>query len=103
MLCCCDKPDTSDPITPPVAAPEDQKPDNGSQDQEEGALPMVIVGYATYWDSVMPDPTLLTHINYAFAHIKNDFETLDIKTPSRLKKIVALKEKNPDLQVMLSI
>lgn len=103
MLCCCDKPDTSDPITPPVAAPEDQKPDNGSQDQEEETLPMVIVGYATYWDSVMPDPTLLTHINYAFAHIKNDFETLDIKTPSRLKKIVALKEKNPDLQVMLSI
>ena len=47
-------------LSPPVAAPEDQKPDNGSQDQEEGALPMVIVGYATYWDSVMPDPTLPT-------------------------------------------
>ena len=60
MLCCCNKPDTGEPITLPVAAPEDQKSDNGSQDQEEGALPMVIVGYATYWDSVMPDPTLPT-------------------------------------------
>ena len=55
MFCCCDKPDTSDPITPPVAAPEDQKPDNGSQDQEEGALPMVIVGYATYQASGLPE------------------------------------------------
>ena len=63
----------------------------------------VIVGYAVYWEDTMPDPTLMTHINYAFAHIKNDFETLDIKTASRLSQIVALKKKNPALKVLLSV
>ncbi|MBQ3873194.1 MAG: hypothetical protein II791_05200, partial [Bacteroidales bacterium] len=47
-----------DPQLPPVAGP-------------------VIVGYATYWDTTIPDPAYLTHINYSFAHIKSDFETLD--------------------------
>ena len=63
----------------------------------------IIVGYATYWDSTIPDPTLLTHINYAFAHIKDDFETLDIKTPSRLARIAALKTTNPNLKILLSV
>ena len=63
----------------------------------------IIVGYATYWDTVMPDPTNLTHINYSFAHIKSDFESLDIKTSSRLKKIAGLKETNPDLKVLLAV
>lgn len=63
----------------------------------------IVVGYATYWDSKMPDPAFLTHINYSFAHIKSDFESLDIKTPSRLTKIVGLKNTYPDLKVLLSV
>ena len=62
-----------------------------------------VVGYATYWDSAIPDPTLLTHINYAFAHIKSDFESLDVKEPDRLKQIVKLKDTNSKLKVLLSI
>ena len=62
-----------------------------------------VVGYATYWDKAMPDPTLLTHINYAFAHIKSDFESLDVKEPDRLKNIVKLKTTHPKLKVLLSI
>ena len=62
-----------------------------------------VVGYATYWDKTMPDPTLLTHINYSFAHIKSDFESLDIKEESRLSKIAALKNSHPGLKVLLSV
>lgn len=105
-----------------------EKPDNGetpenpdnSDDSDEAAeaaefesreVPAVkphtggkiIVGYITYWEEIMPDPTLLTHINYAFGHIRSDFETFDIKTPSRLKKVVELKKENPNLKVLLSI
>lgn len=63
----------------------------------------VVVGYATYWDTTIPNPKYLSHICYAFAHIKNDFETLDIKTPSRLTAITALKKQKPELKILLSV
>ena len=80
----------------------------GKENDESATIPIetkeyIVVGYATYWDTVMPDPTLLTHINYAFAKIQGDFESLEIRTPSRLEKIVALKQTNPDLKVLLAI
>ena len=93
------------PSTPPTGGDKVAAPENGTgQEDNTPALPPIIVGYATYWDTTIPDPTLLTHINYAFAHIKNDFESLEIKGESgRFKKILALKDKNPDLKIMLSI
>ena len=51
----------------------------------------------------MPDPKLLTHLNYAFGHIENDFETLKIEKEGRLKLMVALKKQNPNLKVLLSV
>lgn len=87
---------TAIPSGDKVAAPEpDEIP--------EETLPTVIVGYMTYWDTTMPDPSLLTHINYAFAHIKNDFESLDIKKETRLAKVAALKNDHPHLKIMLSV
>ena len=64
---------------------------------------LIIVGYATYWDKTIPNPEYLTHICYAFAHIKDDFETLDIKQPSRLTTVAGLKSKKDGLKVLLSI
>lgn len=96
QLVACDKNESGAPdTTDKVAVPEEPAPV-----VEEH----IIVGYATYWDTAIPDPTLMTHLNYAFAHIKNDFETLDIKKKdSRFKKILALKNTNPDLKIMLSV
>lgn len=92
----------------PTPTPEEkpEAPENPGTPETPAPAPAggrVIVGYVTYWESRLPDPTFLTHINYAFALIKNDFETLDIKTPSRLQQVVALKKQNPDLKVMLSV
>ena len=61
------------------------------------------MGYVTYWGNTLPDPALLTHINYAFAHIKSDFESLDIKSTSRLSKVADLKKVNPNLKISLSV
>ena len=79
--------------------------DNGNTTPTPTPAPTetVIVGYAVYWESTLPDPSLLTHINYAFAHIKDDFETLDVKKDGRLKLVVALKKQNPKLKVLLSV
>lgn len=63
----------------------------------------VVVAYVTSWTDVIPDPTLMTHINYAFGHVSESFDGVGIHNPDRLKEIVALKEANPDLKVLLSI
>lgn len=63
----------------------------------------VVVAYVTSWSEVIPDPTLMTHINYAFGHVTDSFDGLRIDNPDRLRTLVALKEKNPDLRVMLSV
>lgn len=63
----------------------------------------VIASYVTSWSEVMPDPTLLTHVNYAFGHVKKTFDGVRIDNEQRLRDIVALKAQNPDLKVVLSI
>lgn len=38
----------------------------------------VVASYVTSWTKVMPDPFLLTHINYAFGHVNKTFDGIDI-------------------------
>ncbi|MBO7120523.1 MAG: hypothetical protein J6W03_09425, partial [Bacteroidaceae bacterium] len=63
----------------------------------------VVVAYVTSWTRVMPDPTVMTHINYAFGHVNEQFCGVRIDNEQRLRDIVALKKQNPKLLVMLSI
>lgn len=63
----------------------------------------VIIAYVTSWTSIIPDPTYITHINYAFGHVNNTFDGIRIDNEARLKDIVALKKKYSHLKVMLSI
>ena len=63
----------------------------------------VIVAYLTSWSDVIPDPAYITHINYAFGHVNDQFNGVRIDNEERLKQIVALKKDNPHLQVLLSI
>lgn len=62
-----------------------------------------VIAYVTAWSDVMPDPQLMTHINYAFGHVTDSFDGIRIEKPERLRQIVALKERNPKLKVLLSV
>ena len=63
----------------------------------------VVVAYVTSWTTIMPNPDVVTHINYAFGHVNDSFNGVRIDNEERLKQIVALKEKAPDLKALLSI
>ena len=63
----------------------------------------VIIAYVTSWKDVPVDPTVMTHINYAFGHVNDTFDGVRIDNPERLRYIVGLKSINPDLKVMLSV
>jgi chitinase len=65
--------------------------------------PKVVLGYVTSWSEALPDPTLLTHINYAFGHVTDSFDGVRVDNPERLRQVVALKEINPDLKILLSV
>lgn len=67
------------------------------------AADRVVVAYLTSWKDAMPDPTLMTHINYAFGHVTDSFDGVEIHNPSRLDQVVALKKQNPNLKVLLSV
>lgn len=73
-----------------------------AQDKEADSK-YVVVAYVTSWSRVMPDPFVMTHINYAFGHVNDTFNGVRIDKPARLKSLVALKEVNPKLKVMLSV
>ena len=44
--------------------PQDQK-----LADEDLSPERVVVGYVTSWSDRMPDPSLVTHLNYAFGHV----------------------------------
>ncbi|GFZ29516.1 hypothetical protein CSC2_00420 [Clostridium zeae] len=60
-----------------------------------------VVGYV-YGTPGSIDATKLTHINYAFASINSD-HTIKVENTSDLKTLTALKSKNPNLKVILSV
>jgi GH18 family chitinase len=64
---------------------------------------MVVGAYVTSWTDEVPDPNVMTHINYAFGHVNDTFDGVRIDNPERLRMIVGLKQQHPKLKVLLSI
>ena len=64
----------------------------------------IIVAYVASWGSQrMPDPTLMTHLNYAFGKVTDTFDGMTIQNTDFLRKVMKLKEQNPELKIILSI
>ena len=63
----------------------------------------VVLAYVTSWGESTPDPACLTHINYAFGHVTDNFKGIRIDNEPRLQMVVGLREKKPSLKVLLSV
>jgi len=66
----------------------------------------IVLAYYTENSSTLPDPTLLTHINYAhgrFADPTNGDGGIVIADTGLMQKVIALKSVNPSLKVLLMI
>lgn len=63
----------------------------------------VVLAYVTSWGTSTPDPACLTHINYAFGHVSDNFKGIRIDNEPRLRMVAALREKKPALKVLLSV
>ncbi|CAF1164250.1 unnamed protein product [Rotaria sordida] len=73
-----------------------------------------VICYYTNWAAYRPgagqfsvddiDPNLCTHIIYSFAKVEgNSLGTTEGTDPENYRRIIALKEKNPDLKVLLAV
>lgn len=64
----------------------------------------IVVAYVCSWTTLrLPDPTLMTHINYAFAHVNKTFNGCNIQNEPFLRRVVGLKQQNPKLKILLSV
>lgn len=78
-------------------------PDPDPEPDPEPPTGKIIVAYVTCWSSVLPNPRYMTHINYAFGHVTDNFKGVRIDNDQRLRQIANLKKNNPDLKVLLSV
>ncbi len=69
-----------------------------------GAQKRIVVAYVGAGSEVMPDMSLMTHIDYAFGHVNETYDGVRISRPERLRAIVAEAQKaSPRVLVSLSI
>ncbi len=71
--------------------------------EKEADTRPIVLAYVISRAKDLPDPNIVTHINYAFAHVGKDFQSITIDNAPRLASIAQLKKKNPQLQILLSI
>lgn len=63
----------------------------------------MIVAYVIERSEEIPDPSLVTHIFYAFGNITDSYDSVSIPNMDKFKRILALKDTNPELKICLSL
>jgi len=64
---------------------------------------VMVVAYTFGDRGELPDPSIFTHINYAFGHVSETYDGIRINSEERLRQIVGLKQQKPSLKVLISI
>ncbi len=82
-------------------------PGNGGDDELPPAkTDKVVCAYFYHWSSQLPNPQLVTHIVYCFAEVYCDadgnYKSFKLQSGgSSLASVVALKQQNPNLKILL--
>jgi chitinase len=94
ILSSCNTKEESKNSQPATGQQPDETPDNSDK---------IVLAYVTAWDSIVPEPDFVTHINYSFGHVNETCDGIRIDNPDRLKSLVELKQRKPSLKILLSI
>ena len=89
------------------------------QPKQDSENKRIVLAYITSWNQIMPETDYITHINYAFGHVNEDFNGVVINRPprpnsnyendgrptseDRLRSLVELKKEKTALKILLSI
>ena len=76
---------------------------NKSADTKADEPKYELLTYVWSGGKTLPDPNLVTAINYGFGRVNSTRDGVTIENEDRLREVVALKKQNPDLKVMLAI
>ena len=63
----------------------------------------IVLAYVTSGGRNLPDPAHITHINYAFGRVNEEFNGITVRNEERLMAIAGLKQQKPSLKILLSI
>ena len=66
-------------------------------------LPKIALAYVEDFRKGVPDPQMFTHLVYAFAEFNDACDGLVIKNPEKLQAMANLKNKNPELKIILGL
>lgn len=88
----------------------DEKPDEKPEDKPFVQAPKIegriVNAYVTYYGNSIPDPNLVTHVNYAFAElyvVDGEYKGFKLQgREDRFRSVVDLKKKNPNLKICIS-
>ena len=63
----------------------------------------IVGAFVRYTRDTIPDPSLMTHLYYAFGIFTDTDGHITVRNPERFEKILALRAKNPALKIVLCI
>lgn len=65
--------------------------------------PKIALAYVVDRYEDLPDPDMFSHLIYAFGNFNDSLDGVVIRHPEKLKAMAALKERNPELKVILGL
>lgn len=81
----------------------DENKKNSNARKLENKITKIRVAYVECERPTIPQDDLFTHLIYSFAYFNKNNDGVEVTNPDKLKKMSLLKNKNPNLKIILGI